>query len=311
MENLRNKALTERIEELFLKIFKVVVLVVMGLGLVLAIGLSLYSASLYFKSPIKSEPVKAAPAEELSVDELLKQLKQDEATKRRKPTTLEPPKAAPYSDAALPVDAAAIAAATAAAAAAAASPTVQQEAAQALIYLEEVTALYKCSIEFRKSVGEQVAETDTAAASKIEEYRSQLETLAVSNERRGDAYLKDAVKFTCSVLKNPQIIALRKDNKLSGVFLKVLNFHLREWDRIQLDKINFEREEEIRVKKEESQREAILIGDKIQAVTMITAAGIAFAIFMIISLYLIFAKIETNLRQIAYNVQELLPNTNK
>jgi hypothetical protein len=48
---------------------------------------------------------------------------------------------------------------------------------------------------------------------------------------------------------------------------------------------------------------------KILAITMIAAAGIAFAIFMIIALYLIFAKIETNLRRIANNGQELVPNT--
>jgi hypothetical protein len=176
----------------------------MGLGLVLAIGLSLYSASLYFQTPKKPEPVKAAPAEEISVDKLLKQLKPDEPAKQEeKQAPTESPKA---------------------------------QAPQALRYLEDVTALYRCSIEFAKAVGAQVDETDAAAASKTtEEYRSQLETLADANERRGEAYVKDAVKFTCAVLKNQQIIALRKDNKVSGVFLKVLNFHLKEWDRIQLD----------------------------------------------------------------------------
>lgn len=280
MENLNKQPLTERIEELFLKIFKVVILVVMGLGLVLAIGLSLYSASLYFQTPKKPAPAKAAPAEEVSVEKLLKQLKPDEPAKQEeKQAPAESPKG---------------------------------QAPQALKYLEEVTALYRCSIEFAKAVGAQVDETDAAAASRTtEEYRSQLETLADANELRGEAYVKDAVKFTCAVLKNPQIIALRKENKVSGVFLKVLNFHLREWDRIQLDKVKFERQEEIRIAKEENEEDARVMGAKIQAITMIAAAGIAFAIFMIIALYLIFAKIETNLRRIANNGQELLPNTHE
>jgi hypothetical protein len=280
MENLKNQPLTERIEELFLKIFKVVILVVMGLGLVLAIGLSLYSASLYFQTPKKPTPAKVAPAEEVSVEKLLKQLKPDEPAKQEeKQAPAESPKG---------------------------------QAPQALKYLEEVTALYRCSIEFAKAVGAQVDETDAAAASRTtEEYRSQLETLADANELRGEAYVKDAVKFTCAVLKNPQIIALRKENKVSGVFLKVLNFHLREWDRIQLDKVKFERQEEIRIAKEEDEEDARVMGAKIQAITMIAAAGIAFAIFMIIALYLIFAKIETNLRRIANNGQELLPNTHE
>lgn len=278
MENLKNQPLTERIEELFLRIFKVVILIVMGLGLVLAIGLSLYSAYLYFPNPKEPEPVKAAPAEEISVDNLLKQLKPDEPTKQEEKQT--PTK----------------------------SPTAQTP--EALNYLEEVTALYRCSIEFGKAVGAQVDETDAAAGSRTtEEYRSQLEKLADANKLRGKAYVKDAVKFTCAVLKNPQIVTLRKDNKVSGVFLKVLNYHLKEWDRIQVDKINFERKEEIRVEKEEAKENARVMRSKILAITMITAAGIAFAIFMIIALYLIFAKIETNLRRIANNGQELVPNT--
>jgi hypothetical protein len=277
MENLNNQTLTERIEELFLKIFKVVILVVMGLGLILAIGLSLYSASLYFQTPKKPAPAQAAPAEEVSVDKLLKQLKPEEAPKQEeKQAPSESPKA---------------------------------QAPQALKYLEEVTALYRCSIEFAKAVGAQVDETDAAAASRTtEEYRSQLENLADSNDLRGPAYVKDAVKFTCAVLKNQQVIALRKENKVSGVFLKILNFHLREWDRIQQDKVKFEREEGIRIAKEEAEEEARVMGAKIQALTMIAAAGIAFAVFMIIALYLIFAKIETNLRRLAISGQNLLPN---
>jgi hypothetical protein len=278
MENLKSQSLTERIEELFLKIFKVVILVVMGLGLIMAIGLSLYSASLYFQTPKKPAPAKSAPADEVSIDKLLKQLTPEEAKKQEeKQVPSETPK----------------------------SPTPQ-----AMKYLEEVTALYRCSIEFAKAVGAQVDENDSAAASRqIEAYRSDLENLADTNERRGSPYIKDAVKFTCAALKNQQIIALRKDSKVSGVFLKILNFHLREWDRIQLDKAKFERAEEIRVAKEEAQEDARVMEAKILAITMIAAAGIAFAIFMIIALYLIFAKIETNLRRIANNGQELVPNT--
>ena len=278
MENLKNQPLTERIEELFLKIFKVVILVVMGLGLILAIGLSLYSASLYFQTPKEPAPVKAAPAEEVSLDKLLNQLKPEEAPKQEdKQSPSDSPKA---------------------------------QVPETLKYLEEVTALYRCTIEFGKAVGAQVEETDSAAASRTTEYyRNLFENTADSNDRRGLPYVKDAVKFTCAALKNQQIIALRKDSKVSGVFLKILNFHLREWDRIQLDKAKFERAEEIRVAKEEAQEDARVMEAKILAITMIAAAGIAFAIFMIIALYLIFAKIETNLRRIANNGQELVPNT--
>mgnify|MGYP000563014321 CR=1 FL=1 len=161
-------------------------------------------------------------------------------------------------------------------------------------------------------MGAQVEETDSAAASRTTEYyRNLFENTADSNDRRGLPYVKDAVKFTCAVLKNQQIITLRKESKVSGVVMKILEFHVREWDRIQREKAKFERDEKMRVAKEEDEEDARVMGAKIQAITMIAAAGIAFAVFMIIALYLIFAKIETNLRRIANNGQELLPNTHE
>lgn len=274
MINSNNQTLTERTEELFLKIFKVVILVVMGLSLILAVGLSIYSASLYFQTPKKPEPEKAAPAEEVNIDKLLKQLQQEEAPKKEEAPKQE-----------------------------------EKQAPQALKYLEDVTAIYRCTIEFAKAVGAQVDETDAIAASRTtEEYRSQIEKLADSNDLRGPAYIKDVVKFTCATLKNKEVIALRKENKVSGVFLKILNFHFREWDRIQQDEVKFERKEAIRIAKEEAKENERVSGAKIQAVLMITAAGIAFSVFMAIALYLIFAKIETNLRRIASAGHTLSPN---
>ena len=274
MINSNNQTLTERTEELFLKIFKVVILVVMGLSLILAVGLSIYSASLYFQTPKKPEPEKAAPAEEVNIDKLLKQLQQEEAPKKEEAPKQE-----------------------------------EKQAPQALKYLEDVTAIYRCTIVFAKAVGAQVDETDAIAASRTtEEYRSQIEKLADSNDLRGPAYIKDVVKFTCATLKNKEVIALRKENKVSGVFLKILNFHFREWDRIQQDKVKFERKEAIRIAKEEAKENERVSGAKIQAVLMITAAGIAFSVFMAIALYLIFAKIETNLRRIASAGHTLSPN---
>ena len=274
MKIVKQETMTDRIEELFLRIFKIVILVIMGLGLVLAIGFSIYAAALYFQSPNKPLPVKQAPPQDVNVDKLLNQLKPEEPTKtEEKSSPPEPAKAS--------------------------SP-------QTLRYMEDVTALYRCSVEFGKAVGATVDEIDSTAASRtIEEYRSQLEQQADSKDYRGPAYVKDAVKFSCIALKNPQIITLRKEGKVSGVFVKVLNFHLKEWDRIQLEIAKFNREENLRIDKHNAEEEARVVSSKIQAVTMIAIAGVAFAIFMIIALYLIFAKIETNLRRLANKDESL------
>jgi hypothetical protein len=278
MTNSPTQTLTERIEELFLKIFKLVILFIMGIGLISAIGFSLYSASLYFQNPKEPEPAKAAPAQEVSIDGLLKSLNPSTPAPEEKKVPAEPPKS---------------------------------QSPQALKYLEEVTALYRCSVQFAKAVGAVIDETDSAAASRTTElYRSQLEVLTDSKESRGPAYLKDSIKFTCAALQNQQIISLRKENKVDGVFLKVLNYHLKEWDRIQSDIAKFERAEIIRVEKEEAKEEARVMAAKIQAITMIGIAGIAFAIFMVIALYLIFAKIETNLRKIINNRLALTESNN-
>lgn len=268
-----NKTGTEKVEELFLKIFKVVILLVMGIGLIASISFAIYSGTQYSQKPIEPKPAKTPPQKDVSLDDLIREL-----------TPKEPKKQEEKSEKNETIS----------------TPT------PSLNYLEDVTALYRCSIEFAKATGVAVEEADGLSASaEIERYRGQIENIAKARPSRGESYVKDAVKFTCGALKNGTIISLRKEEKISSVFVGTLNFHLKEWDRIQQEKREFEEAEQERIESEKTVERNRVAEARENALLALYAAGVAFAVFMAIALYLIFAKIENNLRKISENNQSL------
>ena len=245
----------------------------MGVGLIASITFAIYSATQYSQKPIEPTPAKTPPQKEVNLDNLIRELTPKEPQKQEeKPENKE---------------------------------TISTPA-PSLNYLEDVTALYRCSIEFAKATGVAVEEADGMSASaEIERYRGQIETIAKANSSRGDSYVKDAVKFTCGALKNDAIISLRKEGKISSVFVGTLNFHLKEWDKIQQEKKDFEEAEQDRIESEKNAERNRVAEAKENALLALYAAGIAFAVFMAIALYLIIAKIENNLRKISENNQTL------
>ena len=65
---------TKQIEELFLKLFKVTVLIAMGLCLLAVIGLAINVAYQSSKRPVEPEPAQKAPQKDVSLDDLKKLL---------------------------------------------------------------------------------------------------------------------------------------------------------------------------------------------------------------------------------------------
>jgi hypothetical protein len=105
------------------------------------------------------------------------------------------------------------------------------------------------------------------------------------------------------VLKDPSIAALRKEGKISSVFIPTINFHLAAWDRIETEKRRFEQTEQNRVASARAE-EGIRVGlAKAQALAHVISAGVAFGVFMALALYLVFAKIETDLRDINESIR--------
>jgi hypothetical protein len=264
---------TGALDVLFLRIFKVVLLAAMTLSLLAAIVFAAYAGYGFFHAQAPKEPTPAAepPKQEVDFDKLLKEL-------------TPPPDDSKQSDrkgAGNEKDGGR-----------AAGPV-------ALRYLEDATKLFRCASEFAKTIDAPVEQEEPMGAqARIERLRAQMEKLAVETATRGDRYVADSVRFTCSALANQKLIEWYKQKKPANVFYGTLSFHLREWDRIQQERADFAAREAARVAKERAEEEARVITERAQAFVSLMIAGIAFAIFMAMALYLIFAKIESNLRDL-------------
>ncbi|WP_440109232.1 hypothetical protein [Acidovorax sp. BL-A-41-H1] len=254
---------TKRTEELFLKIVKVTVLACMALALLTVIILGINVAYQSAKMPNEPAPAQKAPDRQVSMDDLRKMLLKDDKTGEAQSPASAPKPMAP-----------------------------------SLRYLEEVTRLYRCSIEFGIKVGAQIDQEDNAAAAqRVEELRAQVEKLA-GDPRRGERWVKATTEFTCAALADPTIIAMRKEGKIKSVFYPVLNFHIKAWDSIEDEKAAFEQAERDRVERERAEEALRIAQARANAMASAIAAGVAFATFMLLAIYLLGSKIETNLRDI-------------
>lgn len=253
------------IEEFFLKIFKVVVLIVMGLALVTVVIGLLVALQQFSQKPRPPEPAKKAPATEINLDDFKRSLpKAPDAAQKQPPGGAEAP-----------------------------SPIAS------LDYLEDVTRLYRCTVDFARKVQARIEETDNAAtAERVESLRADIEREARA-EHRGEAWVKSLVPFTCAALADPEIVELRKSGKHERMVSLVLNFHVRAWDKREDERTAFEAAERARVE-EEIEAENLRVAMAMHNATLaLGGAGGAFALFMMLALYLVFAKIEINLREIS------------
>jgi hypothetical protein len=255
-------------EELFLKIFKVAVLVFMSLALLSVIVLGLNVAVQSAKTPKEPSPARKAPEERQVTMEDLKKFLQTTAdkTSEQKPSQAPPKLLAPT-----------------------------------LNYLEDVTRLYRCSGEFAKKVGAEIID-DGNAAQRLEALRVHVEIKA-ADVHRGERWVKAVTEFACAALADLDIIALRKSGKIENAFYAVLNFHMAQWDAIQGEKTRFEQAELARVERERAQEISRIAEARASALTSAIAAGVAFGIFMLLAIYLLGAKIETNLREINESIR--------
>ena len=267
------------IEELFLKIFKVTVLLIMAMTLFAIVVLVATAAYQSSKSPKEPAPAQTAPVREIGLDDLKKFLiekarrdsNKGEATKQQptgRPTTLR--------------------------------------------FQEEATALYRCLGEFGKIVEPEVVDVNDAVnAQRLQELRWNIERWADGSSLRGEPWVKSMAAFTCMALANNGIIELKKEQKVKSVFYPVIEFHIGAWDAIQSEKVAFDQREENRVTSERS-AEALRVAEaKALVITCSIAAAGTFALFMVLALYLLAAKIENDLREINESIKasELLTRT--
>lgn len=257
-------------EELFLKMFKGVILMVMTLTLIATAGALAFAAYQYSQSTQPVEAAKKAPTKPIAVDVFLKTLDPQTAPKEAVPADEPRPPAAPTD----PVK-----------------------------YRAEASKIMGCFQESDKLAGIAMAETTPTAG---EDFRRQLQEVAdLKSKDRGAPFVTDAAKLICEIMLNPQVISYRKAKPDADIFFPVLNFHRSAWDELRLVASEFEANEQARVSlQEEAELRRVALAKEASKFTLLIAAG-SFALFMVIALSLIVAAIESNLRRISVSLEAL------
>lgn len=263
-------------EILFLKIFKFVVLFVMGLALLVTVGALGFAAYQWGQSPKEPTPAQKAPASSVNVDDFLKGL--DPAPKAQKQ-----PEQQTDDNAQDPI----------------------KEPAP-VKYKTEVSQVYGCYVDSsQKARMEGVVATEES----VERLRAAIQRIADSEDHdRGQPYVTDMVKVTCAIVLHPKVIERLTRDQDRDLFYNALNFHLKAWDTLRSEARAFEEEEEARVQREINDEESRVASAKQQALFILMIAGGAFALFMALALYLIISAMESSLRRMSESLEKMPPS---
>ena len=266
---------TTQTEEVFLKLFKFVILAVMTLTLVVTVGALFFAAYQYTQSPKTPLPAQKAPDKSVNIEDFLKQL--ESPPKRQETPSAEEPKA----DAPAKVD--------------------------PVKYREEARQILGCLAESNKQAS---IATINSSEEAVENFRKQFQRVAdYKDADRGQPYATDAVKVACEILKHPKVVAYRETHQDFEFFYDTVNFHIKAWDQLKKDVQAFEDEERARYNREVREEELRVAMSKQAAMgTLLIAAG-AFGLFMALALYLIISAIESNLRRISNSIENLQKTT--
>ena len=257
-------------EELFLKIFKIVVLFIMSLALLVTAAALCFAAYQYFQSPKEVTPAAKAKPESVNIQEFLNELKN-----QSKPREQE----------------------------SAAQPVPAEPKPASIKYLEEAKTMVECG---KTAYALAERQNDFFNDDFVMSFRKEIEAVADSTRfNRGQSYITDATAITCELFKHPDVIASMKLKKDLEIFFPIVNFHLKAWDALRAKEQKFNDDEENRVTQEEATELERVAASKAKALfTLMVAAG-SFGLFMAIALYLIIAAIETNLRNINTNLFQI------
>lgn len=263
-------------EMFLLGVFRIVLLIVMTASLVGGLGLGIYAVSMYTHKPAPSPEPAPVSVEGIRAEQFL--------------TLIDPPDKSQDK-------------AQAATAGPAPGPTGKSTSASpgpTLQYLEDVTVLYRCLVDFTKAAGIDTAEANLENASRqIEAYRLEIQKVADASPSRGAAWVKDAARFVCDVVQTPRMIVLQKEGKVESVASRILNFHVQEWDQRQAEKKQKDAMAAQKSAQERAKQVAAEERAKGEALRLLMIAGAALATFMALAVFLILVRIELSLRAMA------------
>ncbi len=263
-------------EMFLLGVFRIVLLIVMTASLVGGLGLGIYAVSMYTHKPAPSPEPAPVSVEGIRTEQFL--------------TLIDPPDKS--QDKAQAATAGPAPGPTGTSTSASPGPTLQ--------YLEDVTVLYRCLVDFTKAAGIDTAEANLENASRqIEAYRLEIQKVADASPSRGAAWVKDAARFVCDVVQTPRMIVLQKEGKVESVASRILNFHVQEWDQRQAEKKQKDAMAAQKSAQERAKQVAAEERAKGEALRLLMIAGAALATFMALAVFLILVRIELSLRAMA------------
>ena len=260
------------LENLYLKLFKGTVVVLMTLAMLAVVTLIPTAAYLYFQTPRPPAPAQPAAVKKIELDDLRRSLIEDEKRRQEQKKRVEQ---------------------LGAAGAAAAVPA--SETAGTLPFIGEANSLINCLDEFRRLTNANVIpQTEQQKIDTLTNVRTDIQRYA-QDKTRGEAWVTAMVTFVCLVLKDPMISDLAKESKIDRVFGSTIRFHANAWTTIMRERQKLEESERMRVQGEIAAEDGRIMLSKAFAMSALITAGSAFGMFLFLALYLIFARIERNL----------------
>lgn len=252
----------KQIEETYLKIFRIVLLLVLTIILIATLYIAGQGALQFMESPKPVDPAKTAPPPDISVEKFLDQF--DE-----KPVDKAPPR------------------------------TVSQPAQKKDTTLDDkVNAqIARLWVHFDKFQVACRIDLNARADKKIFEDGFNLRGMRNLLERLGDEYFISQDLFQKTLLEHPRAIQLCLDKRgRAGIFFPSLEWHADQWIEQKNSAEEFNASEKKRVENETLAEDLRVAAAKAAGTAQLILAAQIFAAFMALALLLIFAKIESNLR---------------
>ena len=258
------RPLLTRIEEGYLKLFRIAILVVLTLVLVATVAIGVQGALKTTARPKAIEPAKTAPAPAVSVEEFLKEFDKQPEAEAEAPAG--PADAAPAQP----------------------DTTLDDKVSAQIARLYGYFDGYQraCRIADDARVDQRTFE----ASFNRRVMRGLLEEL-------GDPYFQSQDGFEKALLAHPRVIEICVQRQgRAQVFWNSMNWHLEQWRAKIKEGEEFEAAELERVEAETAAEAERVIAEKAAGKAQLMVAAGLFAVFISLALLLIFAKIESNLR---------------
>lgn len=166
-------------------------------------------------------------------------------------------------------------------------------------YQTQSNKAYQCLLTFNAKAKIEVKNDPGLQQKVAENFRAWVEKTA-DNPRfeRGEKWVNSLEAFVCGLPNNDKVLKFKIDNPDIAIADALFLHHINGWDENIRAAKNHEKSEERRIARERANAEAEANAKKIQGTTDLIFSASAFGIFMFLAMYLIFAKIESNLLSI-------------